>query len=193
MKQNLKGWFEVFFNPKSIKKYKGNIKSGILNVLIAGIICGIIYGIFVILNIIPIGEISKPLESFVKINVGLAFISILIYTAISAILSLIISSAIFFFFAKNFFNGKGNYSKQTFAISLPFSLFIIIYYLIGWIPIAEISFLKLKLNMLTYLYYLYPLTIILKEIHKYKTYKAILTWFIPTCIIIIISFLLAFF
>jgi hypothetical protein len=171
-------WFETFFRPIAIRNYRGDFGKGILNVLVAGAIGGAVLGFFVAL-------LAGVAGSFIRPVVGMAtgaavFFYTLIAIVIGAILGLIICSAILFLFAK-IFKGKGSYAQQTFALSLPTSALLLIDGVLGWIPI-----LGAIISVIAGLYYLYPLTIVLRETHKYSTGSAVLTWLIPAIIIFVI-------
>lgn len=181
-----KEFFEVYFKPISIRKYaRKDFGRALLNILVASAIGGAVSGFFAALFIATLGAY---LGAFLPIGflgmVGITgvslFFMILLYTIIASILGLIIGSAILFLFAK-IFKGKGSYVAQTYAISLPSSAVILISYVVGWIPV-----LGGIIGILAGLWCLYPLTIVLRETHQYTTGKAVLTWLIPTIIVLVI-------
>jgi hypothetical protein len=168
-------WFETFFRPITIRNYRGNFGKGILNVLVAGAIGGAVLGFFVALLAGVAGSFIRPVIGMA--TGAAAFFYTLIAMVIGAILGLIICSAILLLFAK-IFKGQGSYAQQTFALSLPTSALLLIDGVFGWIPI-----LGAIISVIAGLYYLYPLTIVLRETHRYSTGSAVLTWLIPAIII----------
>jgi len=171
-------WFETFFRPIAIRNYRGDFGKGILNVLVAGAIGGAVLGFFVALLAGVAGSFITPVIGMA--TGAAAFFYTLIAMVIGAILALIIGSAILLLFAK-IFKGKGSYAQQTFALSLPTSALLLIDGVFGWIPI-----LGAIISVIAGLYYLYPLTIVLRETHRYSTGSAVLTWLIPAIIIFVI-------
>lgn len=175
-----KKWFEVFFRPVSCKSYKreASVGKAVLNVFIAGLIAGIVW--FIVLAIA--GGIIGSVARFGLFGAGtgiLAGVMALVYYVIGSILALLIGSAILLLFAK-IFKGKGDYTTQTYYLSL-YSAALILISAIGWIPI-----LGQIIMMLANLWSLYPLTITLREAHKYSTVNAVLTWIIPAIILAIL-------
>jgi len=167
-------WFEVFFKPHTIKKHSGDFGKGVLNIFVASLIYGVIMGLAVAFLSTLLGAFFGGAGALIGGATGIAaFFLILIYAVISGVLGLIIGSAILLLFAK-IFGGEGGYSEQTFAISLPSSALM----LVAWIPVV---------NFIAALYYLYPLTIVLRETHNYSTGKAVLTWLIPMIIALVLS------
>jgi hypothetical protein len=172
-------WFETFFRPIAIRNYRGNFGKGILNVLVAGAIGGAVLGFFVALLAGVAGSFIRPVIGMA--TGAAAFFYTLIAIVIGAILGLIICSAILLLFAK-IFKGQGSYAQQTFALSLPTSALLLIDGVVGWVPIFGIPII----SVIAGLYYLYPLTIVLRETHRYSTGRAVLTWLIPAIIIFVI-------
>ncbi len=111
---------------------------------------------------------------------AILFIIALILAPIIYIIILLIFSGIYLLFAK-LLGGRGDYTTQTYFISLCTPPLLIITTIIGSIPFVDLSYL----SMLVWLYGLYPLTLALKETHGYNTGKAVLTWLIPTAIIVL--------
>ena len=173
-----KEWFEVFFKPESTKEYEGGFGQGLLNVFVASLIAGVIIGMIVAFFGSVFGGMLKPIIG-TAVGIG-SFFLVLIYIVISGILGLILGSAILLLFAK-IFGGKGSYSEQTYRVSLISSVLILISGIIGWIPIVNL------ISAIAGIYSLYPLTIVLRETHKYSTGKAVLTWLIPLIIILVIG------
>lgn len=173
-------WFRFFFKPQEAftfnKKFnkKPNLRDSFLNILFASMISGAITILYMLFLKIYI----KPLRSFFfifKLNFNFFLIFYLLFI-LSNILIFFISSGFLELFAK-LFRGKSNYTTQTYFLSYPTSALLILTY---------IFIVFLPLSFLFNLIYIYPLTIILKETHKYSLTRAMLTWFVPSIILAIL-------
>jgi len=177
-------WFRVFFKPDTAKEYskEASVGKATLNILVASVIGGLVLAIFaLILGSVVGGFLGKLAGAGIGAALGFGFaVMLFIWVVIGSILSLLIGSAILLLFAK-IFGGKGDYTLQTYLISLPMSALVLISGVLGWIPI-----LGGIISFIASIWYLYPLTIVLKQTHKYTTGKAVLTWLIPAIIITII-------
>ena len=82
-------------------------------------------------------------------------------------------------FAK-IFGGKGNYSLQTYLISLYRAPLLPIVNLFAVIPLGGII-----IRIAAEIYAIYLTTLALKETHNYSTGRAVATWLVPAIIIML--------
>jgi len=173
MKVNPDKWVGALIKPTETfkaEKVNADLVDAMINIGVGGVIGGIILwiGIFLFGE-----EIGKTLG----LGVSKMPIEIVIFLPLSLVLYLLIISGIYFIFAK-IFGGKGTYTMQTYLLSLLYAPVMAISVVILLIP--PISSL---LSILISFYVLYPLTIALKETHKYGIIRAVLTWMVPVLIV----------
>jgi hypothetical protein len=184
-----KKWFEVFFVPQRYcEEYKAEASIGraVLNILIASAVGGLIFVIAVALIGSLMGSVSGIFGLTVGGIVGIAIgLFLLGGWIVSSILALLIGSAVLLLIAK-IFGGKGDYTTQTYLISLYSSANILATSVLGWIP-----FLGLVIGLLANLWSFYPLTVSLQKTHNYSTGRAIGTWGILVVIPAILFLLVA--
>lgn len=156
-RQFFKKWHDALVKPKDAfkrEKKGASLSEALKHIALGGFIAGAIS------VLLAVG------------NFGL-----LILMPISAILGLIISSGIFYLFAR-LFKGKGEYGTQTYLFSL---------YQAPLLPIASIASVVPVLggaaNIAINIYSLYLATLALKETHKYSTGRAVATWLVPAILI----------
>jgi hypothetical protein len=161
-------WKNALLKPKQTfkkEKSKKDLGKSTKSVLAAGIIAGIIAGL-------------------ASLDAALFLINIVAYP-IAATLSFLISSGIYYLFAR-LFGGKGSYAAQSHLISLYLAPLFIVTTILLLVPA-----IGTWLNLAVAIYSLYLLTLVLKEIHGFTTTRAVLTWLIPLMIIFVISIVLA--
>jgi hypothetical protein len=153
-------WKNTLLNPKKTfkkEKKKSNLGLGANYIVKAGIVAGIITGI-------------------ASLNLTSAIISIIAYPLISLV-SWLFGSGVNYVFAK-LLGGKGDYTKQSYLLSLYIAPLSIVSAIITSIPVVGVW-----LSFFVSIYGFYLLTLALKEAHGYSTGRAILTWLIPFVII----------
>ena len=111
---------------------------------------------------------------------------------IFAIISFLAQSLVLFIFAK-IFGGGGDFTTQSYLISLPYAAILLITVILGIMsalcflimePIFTLAgFILSILPLLFWLCGLYPLTLALREAHDYGTIKALLTWLVPVILV----------
>lgn len=159
----LETWKNALLNPKKTfkkEKKKSNLGLGANYIAKAGIIAGIIAGIA-----------SLNLTNFI--------FSIILYPILNVV-GWLLGSAIYYMFAK-LLGGKGDYTKQSYLMSLYIAPLSIVSAILVSIPVVGIW-----LSFFVTVFGLYLLTFALKEAHNYSTDKAVLTWLIPFIILVII-------
>jgi len=157
-------WYNALTKPKeTFKKEKKNasLKEAIKNIGLGGLIGGV--AAFISLTLTT----SSPFFA----------LSYIISVPIASIISLIISSAVFYLFAK-LFGGKGNYNLQTYLISLYRAPLLPIVNLFAVIPLGGII-----IRIAAEIYAIYLTTLALKETHNYSTGRAVATWLVPALIV----------
>ncbi len=182
-----KNWISVLTKPGETfrqEKENANINEAIKGIVAAGIIAGILF--FIDMNIslcfdepnIIIGTYPGFFESIIM------SMATMIYLPLYGIINLAILSGILHVSAK-FFGGNGTLTTQTYLISLFFApIFVIYFFTALFVSPVVIIFIP---------YFLYLLTLALKETHNYGTKNSVLTWIAPIgCIGIFVSILLLF-
>ncbi|MFO7872698.1 MAG: Yip1 family protein [Candidatus Undinarchaeales archaeon] len=102
--------------------------------------------------------------------------------AIGSFIGWLIAGGIYYIFAK-LFGGKGDFTTQIYLISLYAPLLAIVTAIFTPVPYV---------SLLVAIYGLYLLTLALKEAHSYETSKAVLSWFVPMLVIIVVLVILVF-
>ncbi|RLI86204.1 MAG: hypothetical protein DRO76_04315 [Candidatus Altiarchaeales archaeon] len=160
-----KTWLDALIYPKETfraEKERASLGDALNNIAVAGLIAGIVFGL-----------ISGLLLGLFGFVIGIIAFPIIV------IISFLFESLIFFIMAK-ILGGKGDFSTQTYLISL-LTAPLVVLSLVGLIPI-----MGWVLYIPIVLYSLYPLTIALRESHGFSTARANLTWLIPWLIIVLL-------
>jgi len=186
---DFKLWKEVLTEPiKTFKKQekKSDLGEAVKQLVIAGLIAGFISGLAAFTGLTAIGATGNLGTGMMGAGVGIfTFIAVLIGTPIVLLISWLIGSAIIYVFAK-IFNGKGDFTKQSYLIALFWAPLVVVTTVIGIIP-----FIGAILGCLLWLYGLYLLTLALKQAHKVSTARAVAIWIFPMIIIGLIIVVLA--
>ncbi len=149
-------WFRVLINPKETlgeEKEKATLKEAVAHVGIAGLIVGIIVAICTIGGLIPPSGITTSQGLYYVLLFPLIFIS-----------TLLISSLFFFLFA-TLLGGKGDYTTQTYLISLYSA------------PLGMLEMVPF-LNILAGIYGICLLVLTLKETHNLSTGRSVVGWLV---------------
>jgi len=198
---NFSNWFKSLVNPVEVfreEKKNADLVEAVKIVGITGFILSIFYAISYVISTFLFADMMTNMgmadaywgESGSMGMVLLVGILIVILCFIFNILFFLIQSGLLFIFAK-LFGGKGDFSTQTYLISLPYAALTLIeipFVIFNIIPF--IGFLFSLVSLLIWIYGLYPLTIALKETHDYDTMKAVLTWVVLILIIVVIPTIL---
>ncbi|UCG94956.1 MAG: YIP1 family protein [archaeon] len=182
-------WKEVLLNPKeTFKKQEKNADLGkaTVHLVIAGLIAGFIGGLAAAAGLTATGGMAGLGPGITGAGLGIiAFVGSLIITPIVSVVGWLVGSAILYVFAL-IFQGKGNYTTQSYLLGLYWAPLIIITAILGIIP-----FIGGILNFLVALYGLYLLTMALKQAHKVSTGKAVAIWIIPVIVLAVLVSILA--
>lgn len=186
---DFKLWKEVLTEPiKTFKKQekKADLTEAVKQLVIAGLIAGFISGLAALTGLTALGTTGNLGTSMMGAGVGIfVFIVVLIGTPIVLLIGWLVVSAVIYLFAK-IFNGKGNFTKQSYLIALFWAPLAIVTTVIGIIP-----FIGAIIAFLVGLYGLYLLTLALKQAHKVSTAKAVAIWIFPMVVIGLIVVVLA--
>ena len=165
----LNEWKESFISPQnSLPKIaeKANLKDGLQHLFAAHIVTSIIYFFAILFNTLMIIFFHISPETIMVLPI---FILMIILIQIMLIL---ISNGIIWLVAK-LLGGKGGYGAQLHMTSAPLALTLIISGILTIIP-----FIGPIMGIVVILYYLYPMTLAIRETHKFSTLKAVLSWLI---------------
>jgi hypothetical protein len=166
-------WKAALMQPKetfAAEKKNASIVAGMKHIAIGYFLTGLVMAIIVML--LP--------GAGVFAGAGIVFP---IWFAISGVIGSVIGAGIPFLFAK-LLGGNGTMSQQYYLISLylaPFALLTILQV----IPVVGALF-----GLALFVYGLYLLTIIIKEVHGLSTAKAVAAWLIPVIIVVVLMLLL---
>jgi hypothetical protein len=157
----------ALIRPKEVlaaEKKNSSLLSGTKEILIASLI-------FVVLNsIIPVlGGVSP-----------LTILTVTIFTIVGVLVAFFIENILFYIFAK-LLGGKGSFKEQFYLIAL-FTAPLIVMSILGSLP-----FVGGIIYVLLLLYSLYPLTVAIREAQQISTVKAILVWFIPLVLSVVVG------
>ncbi len=188
---NFYSWITALTNPKETfarEKGKANWKDTILYMLLAGFIGGLIPLLF---SLLPSPQMSLSSQSTYLTSPLLLFFQFfgLVFSVFFAIISLFLISGVLYFFAI-IFKGRGDFTTQTYLISLALAptlilsslLSVLVSTLMSPVFLSSTSMLypfgyfSFFISLLPYIYFLWPLTIALKETHNFSLQKAILSW-----------------
>jgi len=174
-------WIETLLSPgtafpKMVKN--ANLGAGIQHLAVGYLIYGILLFIAATLFGTMVGS---------ALGMGFGTGSGIIATVIGIIIGIIfglIAAGIIWVFAK-LLGGTGSYGAQLHMTSAPLAFVLVLQGILSFIP-----FVGPIIGALISLYYLYPLTLAIKEAHNLSTLKALAAWVLP---IIIVFVLLAIF
>jgi len=186
---NFNLWKEVLTKPEeTFKKEEKNadLGKGTVNLVIAGLIAGFFSGLAAFAGVSTFGIAAGLGAGMMGAGLGImAFVFSLIVTPIVAVLFWLIGSGVLYIFAM-IFGGKGNYTKQSYLISLYYAPIMVIGAILAIIPIIGGI-----LAFLVMLYGLYLLTLALKQAHQVTMGKAVAIWLIPVVVIALLVAVLA--
>ncbi len=185
--------FHALASPMdAFKKYGGKVSwsEAFKDIVITGVILGISVGFRIFLAILlglgTAGLGRMGILSWIGGSLGItsaivAWIITIIITPIEAVIAWLVGSLLFWITAK-ILGGKADYSQQTTNLSFVQAPAMLASAVVAWIPVVGPI-----LAELVWLYTLYPLTVNLRETHKFSTEKAMLTWLIWVVIGIILG------
>lgn len=183
-------WRNALTKPRETfarESKKGGIREALMHAGLAGLIQGIITAATMML---------LPAFSSLGAVAGGTFVALMavmmiILMPIGAMISILIVSGVYYLFAK-LLGGNGTYDKQTYLYAIFYAPLAVILAVLALIPTVIMflpgmtmvsSLIGMTLRLLVCIYMVYLLTLALKEVHKYSTGKAILTWLIPALIL----------
>lgn len=186
---NLDLWKEVLTNPvKTFAKEekKADLGKAVMQLIVAGVIAGFFGGLGALAGLSTAGSLGGMGTGMMGAGLGIfAFIAALIVTPIMVVIGWLVISGILYVFAK-VFGGKGNFTTQSYLISLYTVPLVIISSVLNLIPIIGGA-----LSFILALYGLYLLTMSLKQAHKVSTGKAVAIWIIPVIALTVLALLVA--
>lgn len=165
-------WKDSFLNPgKKMPSLveKADLSQGLQHLIIGYVISGIIGIILAVLLSVsagPLGMLFGGVGIFGQI-LGIIF----------GIIFYLIGAAIIWIIAK-VLGGMGTYGQQVHMTAAPFAFLLVINSILSIVP-----FLGAFLSFLLSLYYLYLMTIAIKEAHKFSTLRAVASWLLPIIIV----------
>jgi len=159
--------------PKIAKK--ANLVGGLQHVAVGYLINGI-------LTFIAVALFGTMLGGALGMTAGIGFgIVTMIVGIIFGIILSLIGAGLIWIVAK-LLGGTGEYGTQYHLTSAPLAAVLIIQGVLSFIP-----FLGAIIGGLISIYYLYPLTLAIKEAHKFSTLKAVAAWAIPAIVVLILA------
>lgn len=168
----LRNWLGVLTAPrKTLRKESKhrNIKEAVLHLVLAGFLNALLVFIF--------GG-QKMAEA--RLALGSSFYPVMaIVLPIVYILVWLLVSAVLYVFA-HLLKGRGALGNHAYIMAITSAPFIVLGVLADAVPVAG-----WVLSLLVSIYNLYVLTIGLKEVHKYSTTRAVLTWLLPLIILML--------
>jgi len=181
MSQMFEEWKETFLHPgttfpKMVKT--ANLGGGLQHLAVG-------YVVYAILSFIAAIIVGTLIGGAAGLALG-ASLGIMgaIVMIIGGIIGGLIAAGIMWIIAK-ILGGVGSYGAQLHMTSAPLAFILVLSGILSFIPIVG-SIIALLLMI----YYLYPLTIALREAHKFSTLKAVACWLLPIIIVGIIVVLL---
>jgi hypothetical protein len=172
-----RAWMEVLTKPSTATfeshVAEANLGNAVVGVLVTGVVAGILSAIWIAAfgvnaGIGTGGEVA---------NRGVSAVSTIFSTPIGAVVGLLVGSAILLAFAK-IFGGTGNYTVQTYLVSLFIAPLSVVSALLGWIP-----WFGWLVSLAVGIYELVLLTMAVKAAHQVSTGRAVLIWILPGVII----------
>lgn len=189
---SVSSWFRVLFHPSDTFFYEGSEASlggAVKNIMLAVILASLIYGGLIIVLVLVLGLFTIPSVLWqtavwtpsLLLFIPFLILGILVGGLLTGII-LFIESFILFITSK-ILGGGGDFTTQTYYLSLIEAVFILIS------PITSILSIIPFLSIVPFLYYLFLITVALKEAHGYGIIRAVLSWLIPSAIIIALVFI----
>jgi len=177
-------WKKALTKPaKTFKQQrkKASLGEGAKHMLVAGIIAGIIMAILLWGGISLLSSMTTMTSSQLGTARIIAAITVLIFAPIAAVIGWLIQSGIIHVISLLLGGKEGTFTLQSYLIAIYSAPIMIISYVLSWIP-----FIGWTIAILLAIYSLYLLTLLLKEVHKFSTGRAVLVWLIPIIIMLII-------
>lgn len=173
-------WKETFLHPsQSMPKLapNANLGSGLQHLAVGFVISGIISAILIFISSIIAGPSAAAVG-----DIGLMAV---VFSIIVGFIGALLGAGLIWIMAK-ILGGKGEYGQQLHMTSAPLAFLMVVTSILNIIPLAG-ALIGILLN----LYYLYPMTVAIREAHKFSTLKAIAAWLLPIIIVVIIVFIFA--
>ncbi|MBN2014504.1 MAG: hypothetical protein JW778_04935 [Candidatus Altiarchaeota archaeon] len=183
--------FRVLFHPSDSFFYEGSEASlggAVRNIMLAVILVSLICGGLIIVLVLVLGVVAFP---FMFGQTGALIPSLLLvipYMILSILVAGLLMVIILFiesfilFVTSRILGGGGDFTTQTYYLSMIEAVFILIS------PITSILSLIPLLSIIVLLYYLFLITIALKEAHGYGIIRAALSWLIPAAVMLALVF-----
>lgn len=179
-------WKETFLHPsQSMPKLapNANLGSGLQHLAVGFVISGIISAILIFISSIIAGPSAAAVGDIGLMAV--VFSIMVVFSIIVGFIGPLLGAGLIWIMAK-ILGGKGEYGQQLHMTSAPLAFLMVVTSILNIIPLAG-ALIGILLN----LYYLYPMTVAIREAHKFSTLKAIAAWLLPIIIVVIIVFIFA--
>ena len=177
--EDIKAWFHAYFHPvDAIKKkklvwgegFKHVIESNFASAIVLGFFVAILAGLgmSVAMNLpLPMIKAIAPTGWLMGIAVWMLMLIIVpVYMTIIWLLDTIPLYA-----SARLFGGNADFEEHANALAWVFAPAMFLSSLVMWIPVAG----PILVGLIG-LYTLYPLTMVLREVHKCETWKAVCAW-----------------
>jgi len=175
-------WKETLLSPRTA--FPKMVKNANLGAGIQHLVVG--YLMYEILTFIAATLIGKIMGGALGMSFGASFgLTKAVMGIIIGIVFGLISGGIIWVFAK-LLGGTGSYGAQLHMTSAPLAFVLVLQGIFSFIP-----FVGLMIGVLISLYYLYPLTLAIKEAHNLSTLKALAAWILPIIIVFVLLAILA--
>lgn len=174
---------------KQLKTEKGTLGDGIKNVLLASLVVDVVLLVAMLLQFLLIGSMAGMAGDYGDMaalggGFGITTVIMLVLVPVIMVVTSLISTALAFVLCK-ILGGKGTFADQYFQFSILGSGATILGFILNIIPIAG-SILASLLG----LYYLYPVFMVYRGVHKFSNMKAALAVIIPIVLGAILAVLL---
>ncbi len=179
MWEDIKKWWEAFIHPAAFLKKQKSTTWGeaFQQVIESGFISAIILGFFVmILAGVGLGKVLGKIPFLPLAGMsgwGLGFAAWMVMLAALPIYLLVVwfFGTVPLYASARLFGGKADFEEHLTNLAWLIAPVMFIMAWITWIPVAGII-----LDALLWLYALYPLTVILRDTHKFGIGAALCTW-----------------
>jgi hypothetical protein len=158
---------------KGLKTDKGTLGDGIKNYALAAILAAIIAGIGILVQSLMFGA---PIDAVI-----ISIIMMLIVMIIAVIIGTLINTGLSYIWCK-LLGGKGTFSDQYYQFSIVGSGLLIVTSVLMLVPFVG----GLVAGLLA-IYYLYPVFLVYRSVHKFTDGRAALAVLLPFVLLIILA------
>lgn len=177
-------WRKVLTAPKEAfteEKARANMRDGVVHLVVSYAVCGFLFGLLVYVSSLLFASASSY-PSFTGFLGGLGLAALVISPILFIVLGLLgsfIGVGVLYVISK-LLGGSGTASQQFYLYAIFSAPLMILIGLLSFVPfVGLIAFILLQL------YSLYLLTLSLKEVHGFGTFKAVLVWLLPLFLVLV--------